>query len=102
MGSEMYFKGNKIVSRDLNGRVIISTSDWNTDDTIYYEKYCDIPVPEVTQKDRADVIIIPEDEGIIEDCSFCPVSETFDGKIRIRSVKVPTINIVVEYWIEKG
>lgn len=80
----------------------IPTTGWNSDSTTTYTKYYDITVSDVTEKDRADIIIAPGSIGVAEACGFCPTSETLGGKIRVRAQSIPTAAISAQYWIEKG
>lgn len=80
----------------------IPTTGWNSDSTTTYPKYYDITVSDVTEKDRADIIIAPGSIGVAKTCVFCPTSETLAGKIRVRAQSIPTAAIAVQYWIEKG
>lgn len=82
---------------------IIPVSGWGTDTSIGdYPKYYDLSVTGVTANDRASVIISPVCIQTAVSCGICPTCETLAGIIRIRSAKVPTEAISVQYWIEKG
>lgn len=72
------------------------------DETSNYPYYYDIAVEGVTAKDRAEVTVLPTSVEIATACGLCPTNETLAGIIRIRSVSVPSGDIVAECWIEGG
>lgn len=82
--------------------VTIPTTGWSSDSNSTYPEYYDISVAEVTEKDRADIIIAPASLYTAKYCGLCPTNETLAGKIRIRSSSVPSSPISVQYWLEKG
>ena len=67
-----------------------------------YPWYCDIAIPGVTARDRAEITIAPGSIQEAAACGMCPTNETLDGKIRIRAVQAPQSSIQAEYWIEAG
>lgn len=81
----------------------IPASGWASDTSIGdYPNYYDLAVTGVTASDRASVIISPTSIKTAISCGLCPTCETIEGKIRIRSVEIPSAAISVQYWIEKG
>lgn len=67
-----------------------------------YPYYIDIAVTGVTAKDRADVTISVDGLGTATSCGLCPISETLEGKIRLRAVSAPDETIPAEYWLHSG
>lgn len=83
--------------------IIIPVSGWVSDEGgSDYLEYYDIPAPGVTEKDRAEIVIVPECLDAAKTCGLCPTSQTFAGKIRIRAARVPETAITAEYWIDVG
>lgn len=67
-----------------------------------YPKFINISVKGVTARDVANVTIKPSSLKVASACGICPVSETLDGKIRLRSVDDPSDAISAEcvIWFE--
>lgn len=67
-----------------------------------YSYYYDLVIDGITAKDRVDVTIAPGSVSTATVCGLCPTTETFTGKIRLRSVSRPNEDIVAEYWLCSG
>lgn len=81
----------------------IPANGWQSDTSVSdYPYYYDLAVTELTANDRASVIIAPTSVKTAVSCGICPTCESFAGKIRIRSVQVPSSTVAVCYRIEKG
>lgn len=82
--------------------VIITTTGWLSDDDSKYPFYYDIPVPEATAYDRADVRIMPNSIEAALTAGFDTKTNTREGYIRIRAKSAPTAVISAEYQIFGG
>ena len=82
--------------------VMITTTGWLSDDDIKYPFYYDIPVPEATAYDRADVRIMPNSIEAALTAGFDTKTDTREGYIRIRAKQAPTAVISAEYQIFGG
>lgn len=82
--------------------VIITTTGWLSDDDSKYPFYYDIPVPEATAYDRADVRIMPDSIEAALTAGFDTKTQTCEGYIRIRAKQAPTAVISAEYQIFGG
>ena len=91
-------KANKTAAVEIT---ILSTG-WQSDDSGDYPQYYDIEVEGVTTHDRAEITIAPESLSTAKACGLCSTSETMTGKIRVRSISIPTTIISAECWIEDG
>ncbi len=97
--ADMKAKADKASSVD----VTIPVSGWSTDTSVgKYPYYYDISDSTVTSNDFAKVMIAPNSQDAASACGLCPTNETLAGKIRLRSVNIPTQAIVAEYRIEQG
>lgn len=83
-------------------KATLSVKAWSQDETAGYPCYCDLTVEGLTTSDRAVVTIAPTGLKAASLCGLCPTNETLEGKIRLRAAEIPTTDIPVEYWIEKG
>lgn len=88
--------------RGTAGSFTVPRTGWGSDSTADYPKYYDIPVTGLTNKDRAEVTILPASYSTVLACGLCPTNETLTGKIRIRAASVPSATIALEYWILDG
>ncbi len=75
--------------------VVIPTEGWLSDD-FDYPNYYDIVVEGITENDRADILFLPESMKTAAECGFCNVTETLEGKIRVRAMSVPKKAITTE------
>ncbi len=66
-----------------------------------YPYYCDVSVANVTENDRATVVIAPDSADNVTECGLCPTNQTLSGVIRLWAKSKPAFNINVNYWIEK-
>ena len=82
--------------------VIITTTGWLSDDDSKCPFYYDIPVPEATAYDRADVRIMPDPIEAALPAGFDTKTQTCEGYIRIRAKNAPTAVISAEYQIFGG
>lgn len=82
--------------------VMITTTGWLSDDDSKYPFYYDIPVPEATAYDRADVRIKPDSIEAALTAGFDTKTDTREGYIRIRAKQAPTAVISAEYQIFGG
>ena len=82
--------------------VMITTTGWLSDDDSKYPFYYDIPVPEATAYDRADVRIMPDSIEAALTAGFDTKTDTREGYIRIRAKQAPTAVISAEYQIFGG
>lgn len=82
--------------------VMITTTGWLSDDDSKYPFYYDIPVPEATAYDRADVRIMPDSIEAALTAGFDKKTDTREGYIRIRAKQAPTAVISAEYQIFGG
>ena len=82
--------------------VMITTTGWLSDDDSKYPFYYDIPVPEATAYDRADVRIMPNSIEAALTAGFDTKTDTREGYIRIRAKQAPTAVISAEYQIFGG
>lgn len=82
--------------------VMITTTGWLSDDDSKYPFYYDIPVPEATAYDRADVRIMPDSIEAALTAGFDTKTDTREGYIRIRAKQAPTAVISTEYQIFGG
>lgn len=84
--------------------VTILVSGWtaDTDNTSRYKYYYDIDALGVMPKDKVDITISLSSLKTAVSCGLCPVNETLEGKIRIRTINIPDSSIIAEYWIEYG
>lgn len=62
----------------------------------------DIPVAGLTVKDRADVTFLPASTELAAEYGVCPATESLAGKIRLRALKQPEVDLLAEYWINIG
>lgn len=83
-------------------KATLSVKAWSQDETAGYPCYCDLTVEDLTISDRAVVTIAPTGLEAASLCGLCPTNETLEGKIRLRAAEIPTTDISIEYWIEKG
>ena len=74
---------------------------WDSD-TSAYPKYYDFIAIGVTAADEVIVNLDPDSVGIAVACGLCPTVETQDGKLRFRSLQVPTSAIAMKYRIQDG
>lgn len=81
--------------------VSLMVSDWKNDggNSSEYPYYQDIMTEKITENDRADVIILPDSLSTAQDCNFCPVTETLNGKVRVRAASVPAKTVNITVWI---
>ena len=82
--------------------VMITTTGWLSDDDSKYPFYYDIPAPEATAYDRADVRIMPNSIEAARTAGFDTKTDTREGYIRIRAKQAPTAVISAEYQIFGG
>nr|UWG90084.1 MAG: hypothetical protein [Bacteriophage sp.] len=82
--------------------ITIPATGWKSDTSADYPHYYDIAVEGVTASDRAEITIAPDSIGMAKTCGLCATNETMAGKIRVRSMSVPTEAIAAECWIEDG
>ena len=82
--------------------VIITTTGWQSDDDEKHPFYYDIPVPEATAYDRADVRIMPNSIEAALTSGFDTKTDTREGYIRIRAKQAPAAVISAEYQIFGG
>ena len=82
--------------------VIITTTGWQSDDDSKYPFYYDIPVPEATAYDRADVHIKPDSAEAALTAGIDTKTDTREGYIRIRAKQAPAAVISAEYQIFGG
>ena len=82
--------------------VMITTTGWLSDDDSKYPFYYDIPAPEATAYDRADVRIMPDSIEAALTAGFDTKTQTCEGYIRIRAKQAPTAVISAEYQIFGG
>ena len=80
----------------------IQTTGWAKDEMAGYPNYYDLPVEGLTAKDKAEINLAPSSMSAAVECGLCQTCETLAGKLRLRSVSVPTKAIAAEYWIEQG
>lgn len=80
----------------------IPANGWGKDGTAAYPNYYDLPAVGVTARDRVEIILSPSSLRTAAACGLCQTCESLAGKVRLRSVSVPTAAIVAEYWIEQG
>lgn len=57
---------------------------------------------QTTAADQADVYVIPDSMAAARACGFCTITETLEGKIRVRAQLQPDTDIRVECSITKG
>lgn len=94
---------NEKLSKTSEITTNISTSGWQSDTSVSnYPYYYDLTITGVTVNDRVSVIIAPASVKTAVSCGICPTCESLAGKIRIRSVQIPSSVIAVRYRIEKG
>lgn len=83
--------------------ITIPATGWGIDEASdSYPNYCDIPVADVTAKDRVDIAIAPGSMDTAIDCGLCPTNETQAGKIRVWARTVPAEAIAAEYRLSQG
>ena len=75
--------------------VVILIEGWQSDD-FDYPQYYDIAVEGITENDRTDIILAMESMKTAAECGFCNVTETLEGKIRVRAMAVPKEAITAE------
>ncbi len=75
--------------------VVIPIEGWQSDD-FDYPQYYDIAVEGITEHDRTDIILAIESMKTAAECGFCNVTETLEGKIRVRAMAVPKEAITTE------
>ena len=75
--------------------VVIPVGGWQNDD-FDYPQYYDIAVEGITENDRTDIILAMESMKTAAECGFCNVTETLEGKIRVRAMAVPKEAITAE------
>lgn len=110
--SDLVAEGLQEVEAAIDGKqdksekmsVTIPVSGWteDTDNTSVYKYYYDINALGVMPKDKADITISLSSLNTAVSCGLCPVNETLEGKIRIRTINIPDSSIIAEYWIEYG
>ena len=101
---------NKVINAAVDAKmdkiktvsVMITTMGWLSDDDSKYPFYYDIPVPEATAYDRADVQIMPDSIEAARTAGFDTKTDTREGYIRIRAERAPTAVISAEYQIFGG
>ena len=101
---------NKVINAAVDAKidkiktvsVMITTTGWLSDDDIKYPFYYDIPVPEATAYDRADVHIKSNSIEAALTAGFDTKTDTQKGYIRIRAKQAPTAVISAEYQIFGG
>ena len=84
----------------------LTTSGWNSgnvsgegnDDSFQY--YYDLTVSEVTATDVVMGLVNSSDVSVAKAAGVSDNLETINGKIRFRSVSVPTASISGHWWIE--
>lgn len=76
----------------------IPTTGWNTDEDNDYPNYYDIPAGDITSKDIPNVLFDRSSLDIVGGCVFCPLSESLDGKIRLRCKTVPREPLTGVYY----
>ena len=92
-------------TKPLPVTVTILATGWTLDsnETSDYKYYYDITVDGVDSTDIATVIVSRASFSIAEAAGICPENETLVvnevGRIRLRSINVPTDNITATYWI---
>ena len=85
--------------------VTIPVSGWEAESGPGMEGYpnCyEIEAPGITARDRAEITVAPGSLGIAGACGLCLTNQTSEGKIRIWAARIPTGEIVAEYWMEHG
>lgn len=80
----------------------IPAAGWAEDTTSGYPYYCDLPVPGVTARDRAELTLAASSLSAAVECGLCQTCETLEGKIRLRAAAAPAADLAAEYWIEQG
>lgn len=83
------------------GAISIPTSGWKTDSNTKFPYYYDLAVSGMTASDRVDLNVAIASVDTAVACGLCPLTEAFDGKVRLRAKKAPTAAISAEYWIMK-
>lgn len=89
-------------SAPLHGSTTISVSGWNNDGATNYPYYYDIAITGVTAQDYATITPAPTSLETAQTCGLCSICESLENKIRVWAASVPTSDIQIEYWIEKG
>lgn len=83
--------------------VTIPAEGWKQDGSgSAYPVYYDVPAGTVTGKDRAAVVIAPENMAAAAGCGLCPTCESMEGAIRLRAMQAPETAITAQYWIDEG
>lgn len=67
-----------------------------------YPFYYDVAAAGVSAKDSVDVTISRASLAAAVGCGLCSTSETMEGKIRLRAMKVPTKAMAAEYRLRSG
>lgn len=69
------------------GSVSVPASGWKTDSNAKFPYYYDLSISGIAASDRVDlnVAIASVDTAIV--CGLCPLTEAFDGKVRLRAKK---------------
>ena len=81
--------------------ITIPVEGWISDN-FDYPNYYDIAVEGITEQDRADILFLPESMKTAAESGFFSMTETFDGKIRIRAMTVPAQALSAEVILKKG
>lgn len=80
----------------------IPTDSWATDNTVPgYPSYIDVSVPGLSGADIVAVYVKPSSSAAAKAANFFGVTESFDGKLRLRAASVPSEAIHAEYHITK-
>ena len=81
--------------------ITIPVEGWQAD-SFDYPNYYDIVVEGITENDRADILFLPESMKIAAESGFFSMTETLEGKIRVRAMTVPTQALSAEVILKKG
>ena len=81
--------------------IVIPIEGW-LNDNFDYPNYYDIAVEGVTENDRADILFLPESMKTAAESGFFSMTETLEGKIRVRAMTVPTQALSAEVILKKG
>ena len=81
--------------------ITIPVEGWQADG-FDYPNYYDIAVEGITENDRADILFLPESMKIAAESGFFSMTETLEGKIRVRAMTVPTQALSAEVILKKG
>ena len=81
--------------------ITIPVEGWQAD-SFDYPNYYDIVVEGITENDRADILFLPESMKTAAESGFFSMTETLEGKIRVRAMTVPTQALSAEVILKKG